>query len=451
MRILLVEDEKITRVALSTALHREKHEVAACESGVEAIERIRELGFDVVITDLRLPGVGGIEVLREAKLRDPDCVVIVVTAFGTVETAVEALKLGAYDYLRKPYSPEKLINMLAKISELRDVRSENTLLKRRLERYESRTIVGHSAPMLKLLETVRVLASRDVAVLIEGESGTGKELVARALHDQSPRRAMPFVPIACGAIPETLLESELFGHEKGSFSGATSRQVGYFERADRGTAFIDDVDDLPLAMQVKLLRALQEHEFARVGGQAPLKLDIRVVCATKVDLGELVRAGRFREDLYYRLNIVPLRLPPLRQRPGDIPPLVEHFLSKHGASEAARKRAADLLPEMSRHAWPGNVRELENVIQRIVALPESLDFGIDGTQLRHEGLRPPVHGEGIELPFAYEEYLEAVDREIITRALAQAANNVSAGAKLLGIPRTTLRSKMEKYGISAAP
>ena len=451
MRILLVEDEKITRVTLSTALHREKHEVAACESGVEAIEKIHEQGFDVVITDLRLPGVGGIEVLREAKLTDPDCVVIVVTAFGTVETAVEALKLGAYDYLRKPYSPEKVINMLAKINELRDVRSENTLLKRRLERYESRTIVGDSAPMRKLLETVRVLASRDVAVLIEGESGTGKELVARALHDQSPRRAMPFVPIACGAIPETLLESELFGHEKGSFSGATSRQVGYFERADRGTAFIDDVDDLPLAMQVKLLRALQEHEFARVGGQAPLRLDIRVVCATKVNLGDLVRAGRFREDLYYRLNIVPLRLPPLRQRPGDIPSLVEHFLSKHGASEAARRRAADLLPEMTRHAWPGNVRELENVVQRIVVLPESLDFGIDGTQLRQAALRQPARVEGIDLPFAYEEYLEAIDREIITRALAQAANNISAGAKLLGIPRTTLRSKMEKYGISAAP
>jgi DNA-binding NtrC family response regulator len=450
MRILLVEDEKITRVALSSALHREKHEVVACENGREALERIHEQPFDVAITDLRLPGAGGIEVLREVKLKDPDCVVIVVTAFGTVETAVEALKLGAYDYLRKPYSPEKLINMLAKISELRDVRSENTLLKRRLARYESGTIVGDSAPMRTLLETVRVLASRDVAVLIEGESGTGKELIARALHDQSPRHAMPFVPIACGAIPETLLESELFGHEKGSFSGATSRQVGYFERADRGTAFIDDVDDLPLAMQVKLLRALQEHQFTRIGGQAPLKLDLRVVCATKVNLGDLVRAGRFREDLYYRLNIVPLHLPPLRERPGDIPRLVEHFLSKYGASDAARRRAADLLPEMTHHAWPGNVRELENVVQRIVVLPESLDFGIDGTRPRPPGLQLPGPSGGIALPLAYEEYLEAIDREIITRALAQAANNVSAGAKLLGIPRTTLRSKMEKYGISAA-
>ena len=451
MTILLVEDEKITRVALSSALHREKHEVVACESGVEAIERIHEQGFDVVITDLRLPGVGGIEVLREAKLKDPSCVVIVVTAFGTVETAVEALKLGAYDYLRKPYSPEKLINMLAKIRELRDVRSENTLLKCRLQRYENGTIVGDSAPMRTLLETVRVLASRDVAVLLEGESGTGKELVARALHDQSPRHAMPFVPIACGAIPDTLIESELFGHEKGSFSGATSRQVGYFERADRGTAFIDDVDDLPLAMQVKLLRALQEHEFARIGGQTPLKLDIRVVCATKVDLGDLVRAGRFREDLYYRLNIVPLRLPPLRERREDIPRLIEHFLAKYDASDAARRRAADLLPELANHPWPGNVRELENVVQRIVVLPECPDFGINGTSPRASGLPPAHPAVTAGLPVAYEEYLEAIDREIITRALAQTGNNVSAGAKLLGIPRTTLRSKMDKYGISATP
>ena len=451
MRILLVEDEKITRLALSSALQKEEHDVAACDNGRDAIAMIRAQEFDVVVTDLRLPEAGGIEVVREVKGKDADCVVIVVTAYGTVETAVEALKLGAYDYIRKPFSPEKLINMLAKIRELREVRSENTILKSRLERYEGRVIVGDSAAMRKLLETVRVLAARDVAVLLQGESGTGKELVARALHGQSPRRTRPFVPIACGAIPETLLESELFGHEKGAFSGATGRHVGYFERADHGTAFIDDVDDLPLSMQVKLLRALQEHEFVRIGGQTPIRLDIRVVCATKVDLGDLVRAGRFREDLYYRLNIVPLRLPPLRERSGDIPRLVEHFLAKYAASDAARKRAAELLPELARHGWPGNVRELENIVQRIVALPESLDFGINGASTRSPSVPLPPLPETGGLPVPYEEYLEAVDREFISRALKLAANNVSAGAKLLGIPRTTLRSKMEKYGIVATP
>ncbi len=445
MKVLLAEDEKISRVALTSALRREGHEITASENGADAIAHIRAERFDVVVTDLRLPEATGIEVLTAAKEVDADCVVVVVTAYGTVETAVEALKLGAYDYIRKPFSPEKLINMLAKIRELREVRTENTTLRRRLERYEDRTLVGSSPQMLALLETVGILAARDVTVLIEGESGTGKELVARALHQLSGRRAMPFVPIACAAIPETLIESELFGHEKGAFSGATSRHAGYFERANGGTAFLDDIDDLPVPMQVKLLRALQEREFARVGGQALLKLDLRVVCATKVDLADLVRSGRFRDDLYYRLNIVPLRLTPLRERATDIPELVEHFLTKHGASAVARARAAELLPDLARYAWPGNVRELENVVLRIVALPASTDFGLGGPSSPASILPGRFPGEGPGTRVPYQEYLETIDREIITRALARAGNNISATAKLLGIPRTTLRSKMDKY------
>jgi DNA-binding NtrC family response regulator len=449
MKILLVEDEKITRLALANTLTREGHDVVACESGVDGLARLSQERFDVVLTDLRLPEVSGMEILRAARERDPDSVVIIMTAFATVETAVEALKIGAYDYITKPFSPEKVLNLLVKVGELREVRSENTILRRRLERYESREIVGGSAAMRTLLDTVRVIAARECTVLIEGESGTGKELVARALHDASARRLGPFVPIACAAIPETLLESELFGHERGSFSGAVSRHAGYFERANGGTAFIDDIDDLPLAMQVKLLRAVQEHEFLRVGGDAPLKLDIRIVCATKLDLLQLVRAGRFRDDLYYRLNIVPLRLPPLRERAEDIPALAEHFLTKHGAPEAARNRVAELLPLMTRHAWPGNVRELENVIQRIIALPGIADPGLRSAD---DGARPPApppSPEGPTSPVQYEKYMEHVDRELIGWALARAGNRISGAASLLGLPRTTLRSKMDKYGIHA--
>ena len=450
MRIMLVEDEKITRLALANTLTHEGHDVVSCESGVDAISNLAKDGFEVVITDLRLPEVSGMDVLRAAKQRDPDCVVVIMTAFATVETAVEALKIGAYDYRTKPFSPEKLLNLLAKIGELRAVRSENTRLKRRLEQYESREIVGASRPMRTLLETVRVVAARACTVLIEGESGTGKELIARALHEGSPRRDGPFVPIACAAIPETLLESELFGHERGSFSGAVGRHVGYFERADGGTAFMDDIDDLPLAMQVKLLRVVQEHEFQRVGGTTPLKIDIRVVCATKINLLELVRAGRFRDDLYYRLNIVPLRLPPLRERPEDIPALAEHFLEKHGASPAARQRVAELLPEMMRYRWSGNVRELENVVQRLIALPGIEDPGLG--QQPEPGPSDSGHplGGNPATAIHYEEYMERVDREVIAWALAHAGNRISATAKLLGLPRTTLRSKMEKYGILGA-
>ncbi len=325
MKILLIEDEKITRITLTNTLRKEGYQVVNSETGRDGLDHFRREHFDVVITDLRLPKMNGLDILKAVKEISPDCFVIVITAYATVETAVEALKMGAYDYLTKPFSPDKLLSMLDHIRQLRLVMDENARLKAKLQHLEKKVIIGKSPDMRKLLETIKVVAKNDYTVLIQGESGTGKEMVARALHEYSPRREKPFVPINCAVIPESLLESELFGHEKGAFSGAIKRHIGYFERAHQGTLFIDDIDDFPLNLQVKLLRVLQEREFYRVGGSESIPVDVRIVCATKIDLQEKVRQNLFREDLYYRLNIIPLKIPPLRERKEDILPLVEHF------------------------------------------------------------------------------------------------------------------------------
>jgi two-component system response regulator HydG len=293
-----------------------------------------------------------------------------------------------------------------------------------------------------------VVAARDCTVLVEGESGTGKELVARALHAQSPRRREQFVAFSCAVIPETLLESELFGHEKGAFSGAVNRQIGYFERANRGSVFMDDIDDVPVSLRVKLLRLLQEREVQRVGGQKPIQVDIRVICATKVDLGEMVAAKRFRDDLYYRLNIVPIRVPPLRERTGDIPLLAEHFLEKYGGDDAARARLSKFMDEMLAYEWVGNIRELENVVQRIIALPdlERLDLGRRGS----DSALPPGLPAGLSAgqAISYQDTMERIDRDLLVWALTRCEGNISQAAKALDLPRSTLRSKMEKYGIA---
>ncbi len=448
MRILLVEDEKITRVSLSRTLAKAGHAVTACETAAEALEALGKPAFDLVLTDLRLPRGSGMDVLRAALSLERPPAVILMTAYASVETAVEAIKLGAADYLTKPFSPEQLLHRIGRIEELRAAKTEVSRLRRTLEGEEARSIVGASAVMRRLQQTLRVVGARDTTVLVEGESGTGKELVARALHRLSERADGPFVPVNCAAIPETLLESELFGHEKGSFSGAASRHEGYFERANRGTIFIDDVDDFPMPLQVKLLRVLQEREFLRVGGRTPVRVDIRVVCATKVRLAELVRQGRFREDLYYRLAIVPLRVPPLRERKEDIPALLDHFFARYGAGAKARARLAALLPSLLEHGWPGNVRELENVAQRIIALPEIERLDFDDVARVSAPALPPVIAPS-DGKIAYRDVMETADRQLIQWALDRAGGHVTAAAELLDLPRSTLRSKIEKYGLSS--
>ncbi len=447
MKILLIEDDKITRITLRDALAKVGHQVAASADGRQGLEAFAHGDFEVVVTDLRLPGIDGLEILEQVKAADPKIAVLLITGYATVETAVAALKKGAFDYLTKPFTPDELIHRITQLQNLKEVRRENRQLRTELASIRSPKLVGVSPHRRRLAEMIRTVAPRDHTVLLEGESGTGKEVVARNLHQLSTRRQHAFVAVNCAAISESLLESELFGHEKGAFSGASRRHPGYFERADGGTIFIDDIDDLPLPPQVRLLRVLQERRFSRVGGTAEIAVDIRVVCSTKVDLWRHVTEGRFREDLFFRLNIVPIKLPPLRKTRADIPLLAEHFLALHEAGDAARRRIPELLDQLMAHDWPGNIRELENVVQRIIALPEIVDLGLAPSG----GRRPGAAGSGMDragdFP-PYLQYIERKDREIIEWALREACNNISRAAELLRIPRSTLRSKMLKYQIA---
>jgi DNA-binding NtrC family response regulator len=446
MNILLVEDEKITRITLGDVLRKEGHTVQSCENGDQGLAAVNSQVFELVVTDLRLPGAGGIDILRAAKQRSPGTVVVVMTAYGTVDTAVEALKMGAYDYLTKPFSPDRLLSMLEHITSFQQVVDENKQLRQRIESFESKVIVGESPVIRKMMDTVRMIAARDYTVLIKGESGTGKELVARALHQCSPRKDAPFVTLNCAALPESLLENELFGHEKGAFTGAVRKHDGYFERASGGTVFIDEIDDFPLTLQPKLLRVLQEKEIVRVGGSSSIPVDVRIIGATKVDLLDLVNSGRFRADLFYRLNIIPLTIPPLRDRKDDVVPLVTHFFQKHGGKDMLHDVSSDLFARLRSYDWPGNVRELENLIERVIALAGTVsmeelvaDMMAGATQSV-----PSKHTPDEEQYCSYEMFMGRKEREIIEWAMKNAEGNVTAAAKLLDLPRSTLRSKLDK-------
>ncbi len=444
MKILVVEDEKIHRITLADLLKKDGHAVTACADGDAALSQLASESFELVLSDLRLPGAGGLDVLRDARARSPETIVIMMTAYGTVDTAVEALKLGAYDYLVKPFAPDKLLSILRHLNEFRRVMDENQQLRQKIQQIEKRPIIGDSPVMRKLSETIRAVASREYTVLIRGESGTGKELVARALHDLSPRRDRPFVTLNCAALPASLLESELFGHEKGAFTGAIRRHDGYVERAAGGTLFIDEIDDLPMDLQPRLLRVLQEKEIVRVGGSSIIPVDVRILAASKVELQDEVRAGRFRPDLFYRLNIIPVMIPPLRQRKEDIVPLVAHFFEKHGAKDRFRLLSPQSFDDLRRYAWPGNVRELENLVERIIALSDSLAV----QDILHETLGDAtgdVPADATANPSSYTALMEEREREIIMKAMEQSGDNVAAAARLLELPRSTLRSKLEKW------
>jgi two-component system response regulator PilR (NtrC family) len=444
MKVLIVEDEKITRISLAETLRKEGFDAFSAETGEEGIALFHQESPEVVITDLRLPKIGGIEVLSTVLAKAPQCKVIVITAYASVESAVAALKMGAYDYLTKPFAPEKLLSILRNVRQLMDVLDENTTLKSRLRIFEDRTIIGASPAMRQLVQTINRIAQNDYTVLIQGESGTGKEVVARALHDGSPRHDASFVVVSSSGIPESLLESELFGHERGSFTGAIKRHIGYFERAHGGTIFIDDIDDLPPTMQVKLLRVLQQREIVRVGGTENINIDVRIIAATKVDLRKRVEDKSFREDLYYRLNILPIVIPPLRERKEDIPLLIEYFFKKHGAPDKAALLTDAMRSQFIAHDWPGNVRELENHIERMIALSHEDRFepaflGLETLNVR-SGAAPALR---TDFP-PYDEYMSQREQEIIGWALNKSSNNVSEAARLLKIPRTTLVSKLPK-------
>ena len=443
MKLLIIEDEKITRISLSDILKREGYEVYSAEDGEEGLAIYNSMLPEIVITDLRLPKIGGMEVLQSVLSIDPRCKVILITAYASVETAISSLKLGAFDYLTKPFSPEKLLSILRNITLLQSALSENAELKNRLEILQDKTIVGNSQVIQRLKETILQIAHNDSTVLMEGESGTGKELVARALHKAGPRGEGSFVTVSCSSIPESLLESELFGHEKGAFTGAIKRHIGYFERANKGTLFIDDIDDFPLAMQVKLLRVIQERELMPVGGSAGVSIDVRIICATKIPLKKRVEEKLFREDLFYRLNIIPIKIPPLRERKEDIPLLVDHFFKKHRAEDKIMLLTHEIYKALKDYDWPGNVRELENIVERMIALSFSgtIDLSVLDLSERKRGVLLKENYGDYD---SFDEFISMKEKEILDWALDVCQNNVTNAAKLLKIPRTTLNSKIDR-------
>ena len=462
-RILVIDDHDTLREGMTVTLARAGHQVAAARGGAEGVAAYKKAPFDLVITDLKMEGLDGLGVVRALRQHEPTAVVVVVTAFGSIETAVEAMKEGAADFLTKPFAPdvlrakvEKTLELSATLRKVEKLEARTQVLESELRREPSREgrgdtgLVGDSEPMERLLAQVRRAASTDATVLVSGESGTGKEVVARLLHRLSPRAAGPFVGVHCAALAETLLESELFGHERGAFTGAVRRKLGRVELADGGTLFLDEVGEIPPSVQTKLLRVLQEREIQRVGGEETLKVDVRIVSATHRDLAAEVKAGRFREDLFYRLHIVPLTLPPLRERPEDVPALVAHFIQKHGPRTNRRVQGAseDALAALARHAWPGNVRELENVVEQALVFAEGevlqaadLPAHLTGAAGRTQGALPVPTGDR-PLP----DILEDLERQLIARAYEKAGGVKTETARLLGIKTSALYYKLEKYG-----
>ncbi|CUS76881.1 two-component system, NtrC family, response regulator [Candidatus Kryptonium thompsonii] len=447
MKVVIIEDEKIKRITLRDALLKEGYEVVDFESPIFAVNYIEQNDVDVVVTDIRLPDMDGMEVLKIIKKINPNIMVIMITAYGTIENAVEAMKLGAYDYITKPFSSERLIMILKKIEKYKELEKENIELKKRLdERYSFSNIVGKSKAMQNIYSQIEIVAQSDATVLIIGESGTGKDLVANAIHQLSPRKNKPFVKLSCASLPETLLETELFGHEKGAFTGAIKERKGKFECANGGTLFLDDVDDIPLSSQVKLLNVIQEKRFERIGGNESIKVDVRLICASKVDLFNLVKLGKFREDLYYRMSVIPIKIPPLRERREDIPLLIEHFLNKFGRPEL--KFTPEAMEAMIAYEWPGNVRQLENIVQRIVVLTkgnvvtrEALPSEITGAI--RSGIDNIWNKEKIDL----EKVLADFEQRALRWALEKSGYNQTKAAEILNLKRTTLREKMKKYGL----
>jgi len=442
-KILVVDDEPLVRNFLKEVLEAEDYEVLTTEDGLSALKEVERGGIDLVITDVRMPKLNGIELLKEVKKRSPSTLVVVITAYGTIENAVEAMKNGACDYITKPLSPEQIKLAIQKASQHKNLLNENRYLRSEVsQRYNFEQLIGRSPQMRRVYEMIDRVAPTNATVLIQGESGTGKELVARAIHYRSPRKDKPFVKVNCAALPEDLLESELFGHERGAFTGAVSKREGRFELADRGTLLLDEISETSPAFQAKLLRVLQEQEFERVGGSKTIKVDVRVIATTNKDLKQAIREGKFREDLYYRLNVLPIYLPPLRERKEDIPLLVQHFLEKYSRQNGLRIKSLSkkCLDMMMQYEWPGNVRELENVIERAVVMSEGETIFPENISLSS-----PVQKMGLSFP--EEITLEEMEKRLILHTLQRTGGNRTEAAKILGISVRTVRNKLKKYGM----
>ena len=452
--ILVVEDDNATRDTMIDLLSEAGYEVESARNGEEAIAMAREYSFDIVITDLKMPKGDGIQVLEQIKKIDNRTIVIICTGYGTVDTAVKAMKLGAYEYITKPIKIEEIKLVVQRALDYQRLKTENVLLQKQLKaKYKFKNLIGDSEVMQQSFQFIEKIAATNSTVMICGESGTGKELVARAIHYNSDRRNEPMVPVNCGAIPEDLLESELFGYEKGAFTGALKTRIGRFELANGGTVFLDEIGDMSPALQVKILRVLQEHEFERLGGVKSIKVDIRVIAATHRDLEKAVKQGTFREDLYYRLNVIPFILPPLRERGSDIPLLTNHFIGKFNIEK--KQNINGISPEalkcLARYHWPGNVRELENLIERLVILKgegvieqEDLPEKLLGAEWSDAVPSMDIPDSGISFNTAVSEF----ERELILRALKKTNWIKNRAAKLLQLKRTTLVEKIKKIQLT---
>jgi DNA-binding NtrC family response regulator len=452
-KILVVDDDTDVLEVISDILNQAEYEVDQAKDGREAIQRVENDFYDLVVTDLNLPQVDGMKVLEYVIDQSPGTMCIIITGYGTIKSSVEAIKKGAFDYISKPIKSDEILLVVEKALKFRQLERENTLLKQQLrKKYQFDNFIGDSKPIQKVFELIERVADTDSTVLITGESGTGKELIAKAIHYNSYRRDKPMIVINCGAIPEELLESELFGHEKGAFTGAHKMRVGRFEMANGGTIFLDEIGDMSPNLQVKLLRVLQEQKFERVGGTRTLEIDVRIIAATNKNLINAVNKGKFRQDLYYRLNVIPMKVPPLRMRKSDIPLLVEFFVAKFNKQKQKHivgftQEAMNALMEYS---WPGNVRELENLVERLVILASSDKIDLDDVPDSIKGKGEKVESIEVKIPkdgIVFEHAVEEYEKKLILQALSETNWVKTKAAKLLNINRTTLIEKMKKKNL----
>lgn len=444
-RILVVDDEKSMREILEIFLKSEGYGVSVAENGEKAIKAVKEDIFDLIITDMNMPKVGGLELLRNVKQTAPDTVVVIITAFGTTESAVEAMKLGAYDYIQKPFQMDDIRLVIKNALEKQRLQKDVSILKEQLKAPSLENIIGKSDAMQTLFSVISKTAESSASVLITGESGTGKELVAKAVHSLSARKEHHFVAVNCAAIPEGLLESELFGYMKGAFTGAASNKQGLFELANDGTLFLDEIGEMPMSLQAKLLRVIEGGAFRRVGGVSDINVDVRIISATNKNLGERIETGQFREDLYFRLNVLSVKIPPLRERRDDIPLLVDHFLMKFSGDK--KKFSRDAIELLKNYRWKGNVRELENIIERVVLLCDSDVIGAEhlpdeiSSVSRTEKVAVPSGGIDIE------KLMEDTEKSYLLKALEKTNGVKTEAAKLLNLTFRSFRHKLKKYGI----
>jgi two-component system response regulator AtoC len=446
VHILVVDDEEIVRESLLDWLREDGYQVEAAEDGLKALEKFKERPWDIALVDLKMPKMDGLKLMEKIKEIHPETQVVIITAFATVNTAVQAMKIGAYDYLVKPFNPEELSLLIKRLVESQNLIKEISYLRKELQKqYQFHDLISKSSTMQKVFDLAHTIAKSNANILILGESGTGKELLARAIHNESLRAAGPFIPVSCVALTETLLESELFGHEKGAFTDAIAQKKGKFELADRGTIFLDEIGDISPKLQLSLLRVLQEKEFTRVGGTKPITVDVRIIAATNRDLKKAVDEGKFRDDLYYRLNVIAIELPPLREHQEDIPLLAHHFIEKFNIEMGGKieRIAEEALELLMKYDWPGNVRELENVIERAMVITK-------GTFIKAEDLHltPQVIKGKRAASASDDKTIKTVEKKHIEKILKENNWNIQKSAEKLGIDRVTLYNKIKKYKLT---